>query len=504
MLKRLTAILLVVFLCIPQVVLAGYGQPTEWALYVNGEKQEIEAFAEITDFRLETRFKYVPIAAIAGYETTYIAEENKVVSTKGNDRISFVLESFEVEVVKDGQPCTVLLDWSVIEQNGSTYMAYYDMEKLFDDLIIIRNQPWTTSPVLDIYHTPTLIHTLLPDSTNLLQFLDANIAPNAFSNSIALSGAFNLNLEKIGISVKGDSNLKMEVKRQDDVLGASLELNGTGLYNLCRILQQVGLYNSSTILDSQLDLDEPVIVQFYMDKDAIYVQSDTVAPLLMFEDMPYSASTDDKDEVVELLQGKWLKYAFIDENRKTWQDFMNQLNGQMPAAQLLENAVNGIIYEYGYNGHEAVLNHIKLLNQMLSEQYLSVQDTSALQFHIQDDAVRAMMDEMGWWNALPEAYPWQAQERETKQALFNRSIFGLDFTAAHQQDGTITRQINGNYQLENLVDYWNLKFGTLHISVSGNSTLTPGPQEIAAPNQEECILYSELLEKKWQDYYNRH
>lgn len=491
MLKRFTVILIAFSLFIPQLALAGYGEPKDWKLFVNGEEKEVEAFAEITDFAQETRFKYVPLAQIAGYETSFDAERSRVTSTKGNDSISFVLDSFEAEVTKNGTTQTVPLTWSVIEQNGSTYMDYTDMETLLG-LRTIRNKYWTNQPILYVYNVEQLANDILPDTTSFVSYIDESpLPPTAFSCKTEWTGTFDMDYGLIGLQLKGDIKLNSEIKRQDDLFEINAELSGNGLYNLIRIILQNSYYSDAEDLINLFDLDSSIKFNLFMDSNAIYVQSDQLTPLLIFKDSYYPSSLGGKDDITKQLQGKWLKYEFIDSNRAQWQDFMNHLNTKTSGEDVLKMLINQIIDNHVYADNEDTMKKISLLGQLVSDDYFKTQQNS---FNLEFDhkALDKMLNTAGWWVPSDNDTPWKKTQKETAKKYFDRSDFDYSLSEATENDIT-TAQFDMAYQLKDMVEFGKMRFGNISVDLSGESTLTPGEQQLQAPSDDTCVIYSELL-----------
>ena len=474
-------------------------------IYVNGQEVQANTAYGSSYGSYGNYVQYAPVVRAMGYEVSYDAETNSVISKKGNKKIVLFLDQDEngftkIWVIVDGEQQEYYNYCYALEEAGSTYVGlnygrwvenidWYDLwENAYGMRKIISNN--------NTYFIDTAA--LKADVASKLSHLK-EIPAYALLNPDYTSRAdgtisFDLSSDLFGIKIAGESGIKTAVTKNGDAVMLDYQMDNGGILNLYSLFCGPFTLGLDYYKD-KIDLEQPVSAQVIFDGTDLYGKGDFFVETFALQNLGsyynYPEDNDFREIAAERIDGKWIKAWLTDMQKQLIvQPILDSMQGeQLDTEKLADTIVDEALNYYNYyyypgNLYEKIIARIDATVDLLGPetiQYKEANGEKVITYHLTTDTLRAYL------KACMSAYETGAIYDEMELDITEQTTIAADNTATSTVDGT--------FRINNIPNDYNIPFGSLEIQIDMSGTNIPQASAVSAPADYVDFeqLYNESL-----------
>lgn len=436
---------------------------------------------------------YVPYAAVArklGYQVAYQADTGEVTAVKGDKTVTVKIGSRIAGIREGEESIPVMLNLQVIEKDGVTYLFCYD----FKMLLGLQTAVNYTSRSVQLYCTERYTTYLEENCKAYLDYIASMNTPSSFSSSSQSKIEFHANSDLFGIHINGTSDVSMNLQKQDTTLGLQLEIKNDGLFHLLDLQTKPAVFAQMKSLQDKIDLSKPLKANLYLDRDALYLDSETATPIVICQD--YCDAEEEKlAQALERAKNGKIKIGISDD--KYVKDIMEPIftmlendNYRPKKEEFIESLVSLVINANGQEGYDSVMKCFELIAKLANAPYFTVNKTekeTTVTYKIIAKDLQNLIKSLGF-----------SEENEQLLQYFN---YDVDMTAVYTESSDMTVKSYCKIGLSNIPNPYGLEIGSVELIVREDSQQKAGNQNIAKPKDEDYINYNEIdaiMEEKKQ------
>lgn len=479
MLKKMTALIsafLMLFISFAVCTAEDY-TPPQLTVFLDGEKIGPALSEMFYSF-------YVPYAAVArklGYQVAYQADTGEVTAVKGDKTITVKIGSRIAGIQEGEESIPVMLNLQVVEKEGVTYLYCYD----FRTLLGLQTAVNYTNRSVHLYCTDHYTTYLEKNCKTYLDYIASLNTPSSFSSSSQSKIEFHANSDLFGIHINGTSDTFLSMQKQGATLGLQFEMENNGLFNFLDLQCNPAVFTQMESLQEQIDLSKPLKANLYLDRDALYLDSEAVTPFVIYQDYMY-AEQEKLAKVLERTKNGKIKIGISDDEyvKDIMEPFLTMLendNYRPTQEELTESLVILVINANGQEGYDSVMKTFELIAKLTNAPYFTVSATekdTTVKYRIAAKDLQDLIKHLGF-----------AEENEQLIQYFN---YDADMTAVFTKSGDSTAKSYCKIGLSNIPNPYGLEIGSVELIVSEDNQQKIGNQDISKPKDEDYVNYNEI------------
>lgn len=440
-------------------------------VYFNGEQMEATARYGMV--------QYVPIAKMAGYETSYDEKTHSVTSRKGDDEIYLSLYTGEIKQTKGGIELPRNWALSASEVEGSTYISQMAIEVLFGYITI----PACGGNDIDIFDIDELRKQFIKSVPNVVAYSKAVMAPENFSSRASYGLDFRADSTTFGIHLSGNSSGKLALDKQDSVMSMDIDIDSEGIYNfiaLFRMLGQQWSVGDDVYKGWNVSIDDPFKGQAYYDGEELYLKSETLAPGMVYSYLPTHARQEYKAQLADKARDSWIKLWFDNTASKGLKEgldaFMQSSSGDN-TEEVLSNLATIVFSVYPYAASDST-------GGSRFAQRKGALDTLAAVLN--GACTVTEQDGQTIWSFELNSSDFKAIYNAVSPLLWNDELMAVTSFEVNSQtvcnaDGSLETKMSLLTGLDNIPNSLGIQCGTVTLRAEMTEKTTPGGKPIAKP-----------------------
>ena len=460
--KRFFGLLLAGLLLLPTIPAAAETTVTQGTFYVNETTPTPCNILGYDDYYGNGWFQYVPIANAFGYTTTYDGETQTVTSEKDGRIIRMPLNQANITITENGQTRNIY--GFIREYEGSTYLASYTYDNLFD---VYSYQGKSDNPELYLYTKEDVVQQIKDKLGGKFNPFSDYQLPESFTARLTLQLDGRADSDTFGMHFDGSLAADITISQKGEWTQLDATAKADGLANFIQLFRHPAVSERVESLVNTIDLEQPVNVSVRYNSDALYVKADNPYVLAeLYDSLPWKTADEYKDSLPAQLQDKWICYQIDDSIRSTLDKLQNNLSFKIDMTQFTDSLANA------FGKHNSVFRVIDAI-ATLSEQHTTITSeggSTTIKADIPDGVVQQL---------LRDYYVSDAMEQSWLDVL--KLSAGSETTINDKQ--TLTSSASFNIGLTNIPNPYGLQCGSANGVIAGTLTIAEGAEDIAAPEQ---------------------
>lgn len=502
--KKLTALLLIAAAITANVAFADYEAeyevPYEEAyedvevnpaqVYFNGQDMGvIDGFIS-----LYSELKYIDVAQILGYETTYDDTTRTVISVKEDTKIVIPIDNWsEQTATKTVADEVEELPYIMSDiYDDRLYINSYIYVQIFDEARINLSYTYTEegNRICHIYEIEPLKKRLTDKSDNLKKYIELVSVANFPNQKSEGTIECVFDAPNFGTKIEGSCDLVAEEYYQDGKLSLSLNADTTGIMNVISVALQGA---AGAFLDKiDVDLKKPLDFELYSDTEGTYVKSDLLHNLFLTGIIDYYNTDEFKNKVIEDTAGKYIKY----DAELVPEELSENIEALSDSYEMLINMLVELAINTGNDSYESVIECIDSYAALFDEKHLVIKEKSAGDFSVtykvsKNDIMRVVMAVAG------DEYSEMLEDKQFKHFMENMQFEGTTVCNI-TSNGKLTTKGDLKFSM-GIPNMWGIDIGTFTIKVTSSGSANSLEKELKAPNAEDVAEYSKLEEESISD-----
>lgn len=450
--------------------------PPQVKIYLDGE--------EIVASPNQMCSPHVPFAAVArklGYQVSYQESTCEVTAVKGEKTVTIKIGSRIAGIQEGEESIPVMLASQAVEKDGVTYLMYWDLDMLLG-VLTVRSYKDSS---IHLYCMERYIKYVEENCKTYLDYITSLDIPSEFSSSSQSKIEFHANSNLFGIHINGISDISMNLQKQGTTLGLQLEMKNDGLFHFLDLQTKPAVFTGMEALREKIDLSKPLKANLYLDKDALYLDSETATPIVIYQD--YCDAAEEKlVQALERTKNGRIKIGISDDEYV--QDIMAPVftalennTYRREKEELVESITTMILQSNGPEGYDNVMKCFELIAKLTNAPYFTVNETekeTTVTYKIDAKDLQNLIKSLGFSNG-----------NEQLLQYFN---YDVDMTATYMKSNDITVKSYCKIGLSNIPNPYGLEIGSVELIVSEDNQQKIGNQDISKPKDEDYVNYNEI------------